>query len=73
MHWFLSYNSRDRELASLLRAALVGDGEHTCFFDQESLFPGHYWLPRLAEEIDAADAFVLVLGPAGIGGWQELE
>ena len=74
MHWFLSYNSRDRELASLLRAALAAaDKEHTFFFDQESLFPGHYWLPRLAEEIGAADAFVLVLGPAGIGGWQELE
>ena len=31
------------------------------------------WLPKLAEEIAAADAFLLVIGPGGIGLWQDIE
>jgi hypothetical protein len=32
-----------------------------------------FWLPKLAAEIAATDAFLLLIGPGGVGPWQELE
>jgi hypothetical protein len=32
-----------------------------------------FWLPKLAEEIAEADAFLLLIGPSGVGPWQEVE
>ena len=32
-----------------------------------------FWLPKLAEEIAQTEAFLLLIGPKGIGPWQEVE
>lgn len=42
------------------------------FFSPVSLGSG-FWQPKLATEIATADAFLLLIGPSGIGPWQEVE
>jgi WD40 repeat protein len=70
---FLSFNSRDTGLAEAVRAG-VSRIEPTAqvFFSPVSLGAG-FWLPRLAEEIAEAQSFLLLIGPNGIGPWQEVE
>ena len=72
--WFVSYNSQDQALAdrvaSALRARLP---EAQIFFAPASLRAGGYWLPTLAQEIAAADVFLLLVGEKGLGRWQVLE
>jgi WD40 repeat protein len=60
-------------LAELLRAG-VSRLEPTAevFFSPASLGAG-FWLPKLADGIADADAFLLLIGPEGIGPWQEVE
>src|SRR5215510_11018314 len=73
MRIFLSFNSKEVGLAEALRAALVGvEPAAQVFFSPISLGAG-FWMPRLAEEIAVADAFLLLIGPKGIGPWQEVE
>jgi hypothetical protein len=70
---FLSFNSKDTALAEALRASLVRmEPAARVFISSISLGAG-FWLPKLAEEIAAADAFLLLMGPKGIGPWQEAE
>ena len=73
MRIFLSFNSRDTGLAEAVR---VGPSriEPTAevFFSPVSLGAG-FWLPKLAEEIAEAQSFLLLIGPNGIGPWQEVE
>jgi hypothetical protein len=72
--WFLSYNSQDVDLAQSLEVALrKRDADAHIFFAPKSLRAGGRWLPRLAEEIAAATAFVLVVGQNGVGPWQVME
>jgi WD40 repeat protein len=72
--WFLSYNSQDVDLAQSLEAALrKRDADAHIFFAPKGLRAGGRWLPRLAEEIAAATAFVLVVGQNGVGPWQVME
>jgi hypothetical protein len=42
------------------------------FFSPVSLGQG-FWLPKLAEGIRAADAFLLLMAQSGPGPWQEME
>jgi hypothetical protein len=70
---FLSFNSRDADFAEAVRAGLLRiEPGAEIFFSPISLGAG-FWLPRLAEEIAQADAFLLLLGPKGVGPWQEVE
>jgi len=70
---FLSFNSKDADLAEAIRAGLAGlDRGVEVFFSPVSLGAG-FWLPRLAEEIAQADAFLLLIGLRGVGPWQEVE
>jgi tetratricopeptide (TPR) repeat protein len=72
--WFLSYNSQDLSLVAKLEAALtVKSPDTTIFFAPKSLRVGGYWLPKLAEAITDASAFVLLVGENGLGPWQILE
>jgi tetratricopeptide (TPR) repeat protein len=72
--WFLSYNSQDLSLVTQLEAALrVKAPGTTIFFAPKSLRVGGYWLPKLAEEISEASAFILLVGENGLGPWQILE
>ena len=70
---FLSFNSMDLALALAVRAGLARlEPDVEFFFSPDSLGAG-FWLPKLAEEIGAADAFLLLVGPSGLGPWQEVE
>ena len=42
------------------------------FFSPLSLGPG-FWVPKLAKEITNTDAFLFLIGPSGVGPWQQLE
>jgi hypothetical protein len=70
---FLSFNSRDTGLAEIVRAGLSRiEPTAQVFFSPVSLGAG-FWLPKLAEEIAEAQSFLLLIGPNGIGPWQEVE
>src|SRR5262249_44454032 len=72
--WFLSYNSQDFELAQALEAELARtDPDASIFFAHNSLRPGAYWMPALANDIAEATAFVLLVGEKGLGPWQATE
>jgi hypothetical protein len=73
MRIFLSFNSKDVELAEALRAGLIGlEPAAQIFFSPSSLGAG-FWVPRLAGEIGLADAFLLLIGPKGIDSLQAVE
>jgi hypothetical protein len=70
---FLSFNSKDQALAEAIRAGLARlEPDATIFFPPVALGSG-MWLPRLGHEIAEADAFLLLIGPQGIGPWQQVE
>lgn len=73
MHIFLSFNSRDQALAEAIRAGLLRLEPTTEVFFSPVVLGQGFWLPKLAEGIRAADAFLLLLGPRGVGPWQEIE
>lgn len=69
--WFLSYHSPDQALAERLKAAIEAkDSASRVFFAPAHLRAGGSWSAQLAEEIAQATAFILLIGPAGIGKWQ---
>jgi WD40 repeat protein len=70
---FLSFNSRDTALAEAVRSGLsrIEPGAQI-FFSSVSLGAG-FWLPKLADEIAQTEAFLLLIGPNGVGPWQEVE
>src|SRR4029077_17048538 len=69
--WFLSYNSQDLALMQAFEEALRRkDADAQIFFAPRSLRAGNYWLKQLADEIDEATAFVLLIGEKGLGRWQ---
>jgi Novel STAND NTPase 1/TIR domain len=73
MRTFLSFNSRDTALAESVRAGLSRiEPDAQIFFSSVSLGAG-FWLPKVAEEIAQAESFLLLIGPNGIGPWQEVE
>jgi hypothetical protein len=70
---FLSFHTKDSALAEGLRAGLLKlDPKADIFFSPISLAHG-FWQSKLAESIRSADAFLLLLGPNGVGPWQEVE
>jgi len=69
--WFLSYHSADQALAERLKAAIEGnDPTLRVFFAPTHLRAGGSWSAQLAQEIAEANAFILLIGAAGIGKWQ---
>src|SRR3984893_11629876 len=70
--WFLSYHSPDQALAERLKAAIErkDDSAPRVFFAPTHLRAGGSWSAQLAQEIADADAFILLIGEAGIGNWQ---
>ncbi len=72
--WFLSYNSIDLPTVEQLDGILRGQLPDTeIFFAPKTLRAGGYWLPKLAEAIAEAEAFVLYVGDNGLGPWQVIE
>ncbi len=69
--WFLSYHSPDQALAERLKAAIERkDAASRVFFAPTHLRTGGSWTAQLAQEIAEANAFILLIGEAGIGKWQ---
>jgi hypothetical protein len=72
--WFLSYHSPEQALAERLKAAIERkDAGADVFFAPDGLRAGRRWAPALAQGIDDATAFVLLVTDQGIGRWQEIE
>jgi hypothetical protein len=70
---FLSFNSKDKDLAHSTRAGLLKlDSAADIFLDEISLDSG-FWLPKIFGRIADSDAFLFLIGPHGIGQWQEVE
>src|ERR1700689_5507174 len=68
--WFLSYHSPDHALAERLKAAIERrDSVSRVFFSPTNMRAGGAWSLQLAQEIADATAFILLIGPAGIGKW----
>jgi len=69
--WFLSYHSPDQALADRLKTAIERtDSASRVFFAPTHLRAGGSWTAQLAQELAEATAFILLVGPAGIGKWQ---
>jgi hypothetical protein len=69
--WFLSYHSPDQALAERLKAAVERkDTGSRVFFAPTHLRAGGSWTAQLAQELAEATAFILLVGPSGIGKWQ---
>jgi formylglycine-generating enzyme required for sulfatase activity len=72
--WFLSYHSPDQALAEGLKAGIEArDPSSRVFFAPQHNRAGGFWTAQLAQEIAAANAFILLVGEKGIGPWQVLE
>src|SRR5271169_4766254 len=70
-NWFLSYHSPDQALAERLKAAIERkDSTSRVFFAPTHLRAGGSWSGQFAQEIAEANAFILLIGAAGIGKWQ---
>ena len=69
---FLSYSRADAAAADQLRTRLADAGLKT-FLDRYSLPGGKPWQPELETALGHCRALVVLLGPAGIGGWQHRE
>jgi formylglycine-generating enzyme required for sulfatase activity len=72
MHrWFLSHHSPDQALAERLKVAIERrDSDSRVFFAPTHLRAGGSWTAQLAQELEEATAFILLVGGAGIGKWQ---
>jgi tetratricopeptide (TPR) repeat protein len=72
--WFLSYHSPDQELAERLKTGIEQkDKGAQVFFAPTNLRAGGRWAPALADAIENASAFVLLVTDSGLGRWQEME
>ena len=69
---FLSYSRADAAAADRLRSALA-DAGLKAFLDRYALPGGKPWQPELEAALASCRALVVLLGPAGIGGWQHRE
>jgi hypothetical protein len=68
---FVSVNPKDLASADALQRGVSGIEPGTQVFFSRTRLSG--WLPKLADEIAQADGFVLLIGPYGLGPWQEIE
>jgi hypothetical protein len=69
---FLSYSRADGVAADGLRTRLREAGLKA-FLDRYALPAGKPWQPELEAALGTCRALVVLLGPAGIGGWQHRE
>ena len=70
---FLSYSSRDRDLAERLARDLSKQGIPV-FLEQDSLEPGHRWEEQIRNALERAEAMVVLLTPASLDSqWVTME
>jgi hypothetical protein len=71
-HVFLSHNSRDKPVVREIAAALRAEGLRP-WLDEEELVPGRPWQEALEVIIETCQTAAVLVGPSGIGPWQEPE
>jgi hypothetical protein len=69
---FLSHNSTDKPAARALAERLRRAGL-SVWLDDEQLRPGVSWLPLLEAGIRASSSIAVLIGPHGLGPWQDQE
>jgi len=69
---FLSHNSKDRPAVRLLAQALKARGL-LAWMDEAELIPGRPWQPAIEQLIQVVRSAAVVVGPHGVGPWQEFE
>jgi formylglycine-generating enzyme required for sulfatase activity len=69
---FVSYNSLDHAAVERIARALK-DRDLTVFLDRWELVPGRPWPNALEELLSKCAAAAVVLGPSGMGAWQQRE
>jgi hypothetical protein len=69
---FCSYNSFDHAAVERIAQALR-ERCLTVFLDRWELVPGRPWPDALEEHIGRCRSAILVLGPTGMGPWQQRE
>jgi hypothetical protein len=69
---FLSYTRADAAAAEKLRTRLAETGLRA-FLDRYALPAGQPWQPQLEAALAGCRALVVLLGPSGLGGWQQRE
>jgi formylglycine-generating enzyme required for sulfatase activity/energy-coupling factor transporter ATP-binding protein EcfA2 len=69
---FLSYNTRDGNAAERVAHALKDRGL-TVFLAHRKLVPGRPWPDALEEHLGRCRSVAVVLGPSGMGQWQQRE
>jgi hypothetical protein len=69
---FLSYTRQDAAAAENVRTRLAEAGLHA-FLDRYALPAGQPWQPLLEQSIGSCRAMVALIGPSGLGSWQQRE
>ncbi|MEM7313916.1 MAG: TIR domain-containing protein, partial [Planctomycetota bacterium] len=69
---FISYSRTDRDAVHKVATWLRDQGVNP-FLDYWHLPAGKSWLSRLESHLDDCKAVAVLLGPQGIGGWQQRE
>lgn len=62
MRVFLSYDSRDKQLASLLARSLASSG-FDVWHHEGRVLPGDNWARKVAEALEHSDAMVVLVSP----------
>lgn len=69
---FISYHRNDSTRASQFARELESRGVRA-WMDKLNLAPGDLWQTEIANVLEHARSVAVLIGPNGLGGWQELE
>src|SRR6185312_8565277 len=69
---FISYHRNDSTRASQFARELESRGVRA-WMDRLNLAPGDLWQTEIANVLEHATSVAVLIGPSGLGGWQELE
>ena len=69
---FISYCSEEREAVLALADRLLGQGIRP-WVDVRELQPGRAWMTEIQRQIESIRSAAVVVGPSGIGPWQQEE
>ena len=72
-HVFISHNSADKAAVEILAARHEDEAGLKIFLDKWNLIPGEPWQEGLEEALDASLICAVLLGPSGLGTWENKE
>ena len=70
---FLSHNSKDKPIVELIAEWLEDKASLSVWLDKWNLVPGDPWQEEIENALDESKCCVVILGPNGIGPWQNEE